>query len=389
MKKVITLSILFFATWGCKTRDNDSSGSRDIVWQNQEVVDLNKDSDIPIFNLIDSMEFVQLETTDLCLISTIERVLIYKDCFYIFDQRQQTVFCFNRNGEFLRRIGEQGRGPQEYEYLENISIDPYNEQLLLVVPFGSVLCFDLEGNFMSKISIPDAGAINELHVLDAEHWLFTSLNDYQILYFSKKYGQLMERLFERSPKLFPLWRAYAYKDSIYFSPILSNQTINMSNVNRQTAFSWDFGSNNNRPRRIKSLLRELQKLDNQPNIAGIDKVTEAMNLRDRFLNHYIRFTRESSRYRIAVLEYKKGEYMHVVFDKQEHKTAVFRKTKEGIRWVNPDFMLNQDMVIAYDIDRISNIIYTKEILSSKQRKMVEANNPETDNPFLVVYHLKK
>jgi len=391
MKKSLLYSLaLILAACGDRTGDNESTGTQGIIWQTGRAIDLNKISPVSVLDLVDSIQIVQLEADKRCFINTIEKVLFYNGKYYVLDQRQQAVFFFDQSGKFVRKISDSGRGPQEYEYLEDIVIDPYNGQLLLVVPFGSVLCFDLDGNFVSKIHIPDTGAINEIHVLDADRWLFVSLNDHQILYFSKRENQIVERLYERLPgsSLWPIRRPYAYNDSIFFSPILSNETLNMKDQSRRVSFSWDFGANNNRQKSIKSLSQEFERLLNNPNIAPRDKNRESLNLMRRLLNHYIRYTREWSRYRMAVLEYK-GDDMHVVFDKQEHKTVVFRKTKEGVRWINSYFMCNQDMVITYDVDGASWIGYTKDILSPAQLQIVEAHNPEVDNPFLVIHHLKK
>ena len=360
-----------------------------VHWQSGEVIHLDRDSDIPIDELVDSIAVVQLETNDLCLISGIYKVLIYNGKYYILDRRQQNLFCFDQNGKFLHKIGERGRGPQEYEYLGSIAIDPYNEQLLLVVPFGSVLCYDLNGTFIEKISIPDAGAINELHVLNADHWLFVSLNEYQILYFSKKENRIVERLYERLPALLlPLGRSYAYNNSIYFAPLLHSETLNMSDKDRQVAYSWDFGANNNRSGRSERLLRELQNM----NVRSEADYHAYVSLINSYLNHHILFTRESLRYRMAVLEYR-NDYIHVLHDKRENQSIVFRKTKEGIRWVLPDYMSNQEIIIAYDIDGTDGYrdftCYAKDIFTPEQLRTIEVHNPERDNPFFVVYYLKK
>jgi len=399
-KSVLYFSVFLLAACSGRSGGHENSGTQEaksvrgnVVWQTGSVIDLDKDSRPSIFEFVDSIQVVQLETDMRCLLGTFYNVLFYKNLYYIFDREQQTILCFGQNGKFVRKVSDRGRGPQEYEYLGNIAIDPYNEQLLLVVPFGSVLCFDLEGNFISKITVPDAGAVNEVHVLDADRWLITSLNIYQMLYFSKKEGQIVERLYERGARTFriiPLFRSYTYNDSIYFSPLLGSETLNMKDRNRRVAFSWDFGANNNKQGRVESLINELEDLDNRQYPSGQAKAYESERLINSYLNHNLLFTREWSRYRMATLDYK-SDQIDVLYDKQEHKTAVFRETIEGVRWDTPYFMYNQDMIIVpvYDVNETTWKSNTKELFSPKQLKIVEAHKPETDNPFLVIYHLKK
>ena len=398
MKKWLLCGVTFsLAACGCRSVNHENVGvpvvkvDKGVIWQSDQMVDLAKDSHIPVVDLIDSIRLVQLEANDKCLINTIGKILFYQNRYFILDERQQVVLCFDQNGRFVRKISDRGRGGQEYEYLEDIAIDPYNEQLLLVVPFGSILCFDLDGNFISKTYIPDARAINEAYVLDSDRWLFVSLYAEQILYFSKKWDQIVERLYERGPTMypvFPLSRSYAYNDSIYFSPILSDVTINMKDENRHIAFVWDFGDKNNKQQKVESLVKELHQVKNNSFLVGVGRARESLRLVRQYLNYHILFTRESSRYRMAVLDYK-GEEMHVLFDKREHRTIVFRETKEGIRWINPQFMHNQDIIITYDVEGAPYKGYAEEVLSPEQRQIVEAHNPEVDNPFLVIYHLKK
>lgn len=379
MKKLLLYSSFFLLTVCCaQNRSNEG-------------IALSKDNTISVTDLIDSIQIVQLEANDKCLIHTISKVLFYKGRYFIFDRKQQAVLCFNQDGKFIRKISDRGRGPQEYEYLGDIAIDPYHDQLLLVVPYGTVLAFDLNGNFVFKVNIPDAGAINELHILDTDRWLIVSLGDFQIQYLSLIENRIVERLYGEGVlvyPIFPLNRSYAYNDSIYFAPMFSNETLNMKDQSRRVAYSWDFGSLNNRPERIKSLIPKLQILRSQPSPPGGSKYDECMALCHHYLNYFIRYTRESSRYRIAVLDYK-NDLMHIIYDKQARKSVVFRETKEGIRWINPSFMYNQDMVIAYDVEDTPYTSYANEILSVEQRQIIENNTVETDNPLLVIYYLKK
>ncbi|MDP3437164.1 MAG: hypothetical protein Q8S04_07960, partial [Bacteroidales bacterium] len=71
-------------------------------------------------------------------------------------------------------------------------------------------------------------------------------------------------------------------------------------------------------------------------------------------------------------------------DKISGKVDVFRETKEGIQFTY--FSAYNNYLILYQ--SYKNKFYSEETLSPKQLEILKSHNPETDNPFLVIYHLK-
>lgn len=361
--------------------------------QDNCVINLEKTDEISILDIVDSISVVQLETNSQCLISNISKIIPVNDRYYIMDWKLHTIFCFDKKGKFLFKIAKRGRGPEEYTYLDDFNVDPYNHQLMLLVPFGDILYFDMNGKFISKVKLPNTTkAYNEVYALDGENLLFVSLSDYQIAYYSKNENRIIKNLYPRddTPFLFsPTNRTFSYNDSIYFYSILDNKVLNMSDKNQKVAFLLDFGKKNYSPQKIAELKeylkqQELQLQQNKKRFSLEDVVGD-----NKYLNYYVITYFESARYRIAMLEYK-NDYLSVLIDKKEGKNFVFRKTKEGIRLISP--YLFDESIILYDYG--SNVkrdltYYSKSVLSAEQLKIVESNNPEKDNPFLVVYKLKK
>lgn len=110
----------------------------------------------------------------------------YRDNYYIFDGRQQEIVCFDRQGRFIFKISKKGRGPEEYSYLGDFNIDPFNGQLLLLVPFGEILYFDPEGRFLSKTRLPqEIKAYNEVYALNRDELLFVSAAQYGAVIYSR------------------------------------------------------------------------------------------------------------------------------------------------------------------------------------------------------------
>jgi len=356
----------------------------------KEIIDLTKRDLVSIFDFVDSVSVIQLQINEKCVIAVMSKILFYSNRYYIFDSRQQKVLCFDVQGNFLFQVSQHGRGPSEYSYLEDIAIDSFNQQLMLLVPFGELLHFDLDGRFIYRETFPDIGGINNVFALNSDQLLFASSYDYNLLFYSRTQQKIVEELYPTKDTPHPLSavdRLFAYKDSVYFSAFLGNEILNMSDKHRNVVFSWDFGKDNHSAKQIKKVKEFFQEKEKKQ---GYDKI---INFGDfvgpnSFLRYHIMFCRISNRFTIAILEYAR-DYLLVFFDKEKKKNYVFNKTVEGI---SPfPFFMQEDLIFVYDWGALDSDInpYTKDIFSPEQLQIVEAHNPTTDNPFLVIYHLKK
>ena len=101
------------------------------------------DPDLSIENLIDSVGYIQLETTPESLFADMRGLEILYDKFYILDFKGTTILSFDKNGKFLRKISAQGRGPNEYIMLDWMRTDPYTNKVLAVDGFSNkILIYD-------------------------------------------------------------------------------------------------------------------------------------------------------------------------------------------------------------------------------------------------------
>jgi hypothetical protein len=101
----------------------------------------------PLSNIVDSIEFVRLETIDNNLIQRIHKVSVSEHYLGILDDGQgsRSYKLFNRAGDFLKHVGRVGQGPFEYIILSDAQIDESNGKVYLM-PFFNVnglLCYDL------------------------------------------------------------------------------------------------------------------------------------------------------------------------------------------------------------------------------------------------------
>src|SRR5690606_33642192 len=88
----------------------DSSRVLDIAVDMAQVEDY-----LYVQDVIDSIRYVMLETTDECLIGNISELYVDGQFIFIVDNTIfESVFVFDESGHFLNKIGRLGRGPAEY-----------------------------------------------------------------------------------------------------------------------------------------------------------------------------------------------------------------------------------------------------------------------------------
>ena len=74
-------------------------------------------------DLIESVEYIPLETTDKCLIGDGVRYDFNDEYIIAGDLHGEAVYLFNRKGKFIRAIGGKGPGPQEFTYIGKLWIN--------------------------------------------------------------------------------------------------------------------------------------------------------------------------------------------------------------------------------------------------------------------------
>jgi len=72
------------------------------------------DGDLQLSDIVESIEYVPLETSSYCLLKTITPHHFVLTENYILINNQKAIYLFNRSGKFIAQIGRIGQGPGEY-----------------------------------------------------------------------------------------------------------------------------------------------------------------------------------------------------------------------------------------------------------------------------------
>lgn len=383
MKRTIIISILLLQAVCCCTPKESLNSA----------IDLERNDSISIFDLVDSVSVIQLEKTEGSLMGFTHQYFYYKNRFYFMVMQGQAIYCFDKSGRSVFIKKGQGRGPEEFTYCGYFGVDPFLDQLMVLVPWGILINYDLDGKFISKTQLPpDLRAYNEVYAIDRDKLLFFTWGyDYYAYYYSKKdsllSGGYVQTTIERSRSISPFDKSYYYNDSLYFNNEgVKHEILNMSDPAHRVVYRWDFGEKNYTEKQIDALveydtLTRKRKYDIEDRNNRMKERSE----NPRFPAYHTIGVAETERFRITTLRYGGiGKYKSVVLDKGNNKSYVFTETKEGVKLIFRDVNENMLLNLYYEKSRD----FLKKILSPEKLSIIDAYNPETDNPVLIVYHLK-
>ena len=399
MKYSSCLFLLFVSLISCQ--NHEPAGS----------IDLTADTPMSVFELFSEVKVVPLETNTESLITSISKVQYYQSQYYILDDRSQQIFCFNDEGDFVFKIAAQGKGPGEYNYITNFSIDEKKNKLIVPDPVVQrVHFYDLQGKHLETRTIDIPNILTKAFPLNDSVLLIYSLINEQLVFYNMDQDIVVSALYNRDvPISLGVFNAHRYvyqlKGRTYALPSLSREVMDITDIEPVPHFNWCFGSNNNSPQQIEALL---QKMRNRKNNDPVYRASMQGVGRWKELTSHIDKVFESSRFRLALVEFD-GNMKHVVIDKETNKTFVFNHFKEKVGLFRANFqpsrvittslpLFNEGFVKRLEASEPDFPIeyyyrnppgFSIETLSADDRKIVENHDPMTDNPFLVVYTFRE
>lgn len=153
---IVTVIILFINI-GCQAPQNKVSTGEHIISDSTLIqinVDPGGEESYAFDSLIDDISYIKLETNSDCLIGNVHQILCSKDYIFIMDVFvANAVYCFDKQGRFIRRIGKIGQGPGEYTQIFKMCLTNDQKQIVLY-DWKRLHYYDLNGKHIKDIT-PD------------------------------------------------------------------------------------------------------------------------------------------------------------------------------------------------------------------------------------------
>jgi len=139
---IASLIILTIVTTSSKSDSIDKNKVRTLSISLQDIKLHGKVSDLFSIN-----KLIPLEASDKSLINFIDKVKVASDRIFIYDYKSQRLLQFKNNGDFLRQIGQRGKGPGEYLELNDFEIDPKNE-IVYLLDYKRIHSYSFKGDYI-------------------------------------------------------------------------------------------------------------------------------------------------------------------------------------------------------------------------------------------------
>ena len=155
MEKLFSFFI-FFAIFSCTPRQKQQVEQIDPLRNGgRYVVDLDgkKEESIPYSYIFKNMQTIILETSEDCLIGGIDELQVFDGFIYVLDKfSAKTLFVFDMEGHFIRKIGSVGNGPGEYIRLKDFTLDTENGFISLLDYGQQIHKYRLDGTFIGTVT---------------------------------------------------------------------------------------------------------------------------------------------------------------------------------------------------------------------------------------------
>ena len=146
MKKSLLLLIMLSLFVGCN-RSDSHLGSTDFL------LDTSAHEDFSLTDVVESVDLLFLNETEQVMVGKVCDVRYVANRWYILDidEGRSVVSIFDKQGNAIRQINLQGRGPKEYIELASFDVCPKTGDLYLGCYPPKVMVFDKELNLKHEI----------------------------------------------------------------------------------------------------------------------------------------------------------------------------------------------------------------------------------------------
>ena len=357
---------------------------------------------LALSDMIESLEYIPLETNDKCLIGDILPYKIFFSTNYILIYSNE-FYLFNRKGKFIAQVGRIGQGPGEYYGSPwPLSIDEENQRIIISNSIGSrtgteckLMFYDLKGKYIRSVTVDNRlGAI--FHAQSDDKYVMMNLNhltkegippfDYSI--FSNDFKLITERINHVDYIIQPTSRGFEVRGD-KFSYYLYNGKLHVRGPLNDTVYS---------------ISQNLSFVPKYVLNAGMYVVTKQMfsdaTLFDRLIQDRVFLTTifETDNHVLVSYRYHNKEN-YLLYDKKRPGSVLFNSDSgipndyDGGMDFWPKYQNGKEFITwynAYLFDDNKNRLKPKgsQIAIDKYNKMRKAIDSES-NPVLVIVKMKQ
>lgn len=356
--------------------NNSKSGINDRLLK----VDLDEQN-VSVNDLFERIEVVPLETTDSCLIIMPQKVNVADDKFYVFDEKAPAVYVFDEKGAFLSKVGKKGQGPGEYREIYDVIVNSEKGTINMLSPFGSVYVYNLKGDFIEEVYLPDKSNYQVMEDLNDDYlltWTIPSFSDEAGISIISKDSMKVVKEYWRDKRLLNFQNPrvfHKFDGEVYFSTPFRNEVYAVSMDTLRVAYQWEFGDQN--------IEIDKYKFTYESDNAREEYALIVRYLRDSTIPYIMSRQYQNNDYYYAKLTFGFRTWKNLFYRKSDGKSLFFERTSEGIK-VEPLLFTNEYIVCVLPYEEYSSY---QSVLNADEYKKLSSRT-EDDNLCLVKFYFK-
>lgn len=388
MSKFLTICALSVLLFGC----NNDQSSKVSVETTPISFDFENDrQNIHSTSLIKDVDVISLSND--VLVGEVDKICSYKDHLYLLDKGGQSVYVYDDQGGFVKKVNDYGRAGDQYSQLVDLLIDKRDKNLKLVSRLDrKLISYSLNGSELLKVDkLPKL-----FFSLSQTKKGFAGFTGNFIEDSNSKNVWMMSDDLKVGNGFFDIDKSFdsyvtssispfsEYDGRTFFIKMMDNNVYSLSDKASEIAYSFDFGELN-WPKEINSLAKmdDMTIIEKSKYIRQIDAFQET----DDFLVIKVAYKGEA----LLGIHNKKSKESKVVTldpytDKYFFSFGTIISIDENAIYTLVDALSMKKFIAGKDEYNNFEELYPEQIKRMKE-KFSHLNVDEQSNSFLVTYYL--
>ena len=349
-----------------------------------------------------SIKFISLETTSKSLFGYVDRIFDVGSSYIIYDKQLQYILEFKKNGDFVRKIGNKGRGPLEYFDAYSLRYNAHSNSLILMDINSKFIEYDLTSGEALKSFRFDNFKVDNFYPVQEKNYLlynnfrmydepqndtlyrFAYLKGNDILYRSLPYPYVSNKTVHpfATDNMF-----YKYKNDFCFFELFNSVVYTVTEKGLKPRFKIIYESINNSYNNIDEEVQNYVSSKNEKGLVRLEILIES----DKYL--FLEFTKVERN-----KNPRSGYKRYALFDKKNKKCLGNSINSFFIQELLLEVFLQQldDQLLCAEIPARIIRVHQKVIrenLDVKEwtplmKKLMALEVEEEDNPVLMLMKVR-
>ncbi|PZX54980.1 6-bladed beta-propeller [Algoriphagus chordae] len=158
IKTLISPVLVGLSLIACGGSEQISEESKDLT------IPFSEAEEFKLTDFVEEQQYILLSTEEAALFNRVDKLIAKNDRYYLFDHLAESgILVFDKEGNFLQKIGEFGEGPQQLKGITDFQVADNGELQVLDKLRKSIVIYSPEGIWKEKVKLPvNAGGFAQL-----------------------------------------------------------------------------------------------------------------------------------------------------------------------------------------------------------------------------------